>query len=359
MNLFTVDSQAMKLLIKVVGIFLWSFVAESFFVNSLRNLQPPVSQTVRGETVQTEWIKQRVNNFDLNDKRTWQMRYLENNYFLRDGGTVFIFVGGEVEVDEGWLLGGHMRDMAVQLQGAMFYVEHRYYGESRPTEDISAESLRYLSVDQALADLAQFVFHIKDKNVLLRNSPVILVGASYAAALSTWFVQKYPDLVNGAWVSSAPLKAQVDFFEYREVVSRAIEIAGGTNCSNRIERAFKKLEELIATKELTRLVKLFNLCFTLDPLNQLDIWNFFAGLTNAISHVVQTHRDITQDIQKMCAVITDNAIDDDIEALSKWWLSQDSVCFNHLYVNYVNTYNQSNWNDNQFWFGVRYVNFFC
>lgn len=99
---------------------------------------------------------------------------MENDYFLKDGGTVFIFVGGEVEIDEGWLVGGHMRDMAIQLQGVLFYVEHRYYGESRPTPDISSENLRFLSVDQALADLAQFVLHIKQSNFLLKNFPVIL-----------------------------------------------------------------------------------------------------------------------------------------------------------------------------------------
>lgn len=32
-------------------------------------------------------------------------------------------------------------------------------------------------------------------------------------------MQDYPEIENGALVSSAPLEVQVDFFEYREVVS--------------------------------------------------------------------------------------------------------------------------------------------
>lgn len=319
-------------------------------------LEPPVVAAVFGEVVQTKWIQQRLNNFDLNDERTWQMRYMENNFYLKESGTIFIFVGGEIEIDEGWLLGGYMRDMAIKLEGAMFYVEHRYYGQSRPTTDLSSENLLFLTVDQALADLARFIAHIKETNVLLRNSAVILVGASYAAALTTWFMQEHPDLAQGAWVSSAPLNAKVDFFEYREVVSKSIEIAGGSNCSQRIYRAYNELEKLITANELTRVEKLFNLCFPLNFSNQLDVSIFLSGLTNSFAHIVQWHRETTQDIQKMCSVINDGKIDEDIDALSQWWLSQNPNCFNHLYVNYVKVYNQSSWNGNELSFGVRLDN---
>lgn len=323
------------------------------FLQHFIYLEPPVVAAVQGEVVQTKWIQQRLNNFDLNDTRTWQMRYMENNFFLKDSGTIFIFVGGEVEIVEGWLLGGYMRDMAVNLAGAMFYVEHRYYGQSRPTADLSSANLQFLAVDQALADLARFIVHIKQTNILLTNSPVILVGASYAAALTMWFMEEYPDIAQGAWVSSAPVNAQVDFFEYREVVSKSIEIAGGTNCSQRINQALNELEQLIASNDLTRVEKLFNLCFPLDLSNQLDMSIFFSALTNSFSNIVQTHREQNQDIQKMCSDINDSGIDGDIDALSHWWLSKNTICFNHLYLNYVGAYNQSDWNGNQFWFGVR------
>lgn len=348
----------MRLSLKFIAfaIFLHLSVArlstKSFIVKSPKSLQPPVTNAAPDETVQTKWIQQRVNNFDLSDERTWQMRYMENSFFLEDGGVVFIHIGGENEIDDGWLLGGHMRDMAIELQGAMFYVEHRYYGESRPTPDISPENLRFLNVDQAMADLAHFILHIKQTNVLLKNSSVILVGASYGATLTTWFMQEYPDLARGAWVSSAPLKAQVDFYKYREVVSHAIRTAGGRKCSKRIKRAFHKLERLFAANELTGVETLFNLCFPLNSLNELDVSIFFISLANTFSHVVQRHQEANQDIQKMCSQIEDDAIDDDIEALSQWWLSLDSICYNHLYSNYVSEYNQSKWEDNEF--GMRY-----
>ena len=160
---------------------------------------------------ETNTIEQRLNNFDRQDNRTWQMRYLENNDHFQAGGPIFIYVGGEWSVSEGWLRTGHMYDMAKQLNGTMFYTEHRYYGESRPTEDLSVENLRFLNVDQALADLAHFITHVKATYPGTQDSGVIMVGASYSATMVTWFRQKYPHLVDGVWASSAPLLAQVDF----------------------------------------------------------------------------------------------------------------------------------------------------
>lgn len=38
-----------------------------------------------------------------------------------------------------------------------------------------------------------------------------MVGGSYAGTMAVWMRQVYPDSVDGAWASSAPLLAKVDF----------------------------------------------------------------------------------------------------------------------------------------------------
>lgn len=43
-------------------------------------------------------------------------------------------IGGEWDIDPGWLMGGLMFDMAAEHGGFLFYTEHRYYGYSHPTE---------------------------------------------------------------------------------------------------------------------------------------------------------------------------------------------------------------------------------
>jgi thymus-specific serine protease len=77
--------------------------------------------------------------------------------------------------------------------------------------DLSVENLKYLDVDQALEDLAHFIRVQKSSLPGATNSGVILVGASYTATMVSWFRQRYPELANGAWASSGPLHAQVDF----------------------------------------------------------------------------------------------------------------------------------------------------
>lgn len=78
--------------------------------------------------------------------------------------------------------------------------------------DFSTENLRYLSIDQALADIAYFIKHQKAAITGLANSKVVAVGSSYSAALATWARVKFPHLIDVTYASSAPLKAIKDFY---------------------------------------------------------------------------------------------------------------------------------------------------
>lgn len=60
--------------------------------------------------------------------------------------------------------------------------------------DTSTENLRYLNVDQALADLAYFI-ETKKKEKKLEESSVIVFGGSYAGNMAAWARLKYPHLI--------------------------------------------------------------------------------------------------------------------------------------------------------------------
>jgi Serine carboxypeptidase S28 len=326
--------------------------------------EPPFDSTTKfsdEEPVEEKWIEQRLNNFDPQDERTWMMRYLENSMYLEDGGPIFINVGGEWTVTAGWLMTGHMHDMARDLNGTMFYTEHRYYGESRPTDDLTVDNLRFLNVDQALADLAHFIVHIKETIPEVRNSGVILVGGSYSATMVTWFMQKYPHLANGAWSSSAPLEAKVDFVEYKEVVTEAIQALGGQNCSRRIESAIQELEKLYEDGNSGRIEELFRLCYQFKPADKLDVWSFFSTVSGPFSGLVQYHREANQDIQGVCSYLENLPIENDLEALAYWlWFGDGEIdpenfefCYNHHYENEVYFYNGTDWSDLAALFEIR------
>merc|ERR1711936_866485 len=61
-------------------------------------------------------------------------------------------IGGEGEASPGWLNYGQWYKWAEENNAAMFLLEHRYYGQSKPTEDMSTENMRYLSSRQGLED---------------------------------------------------------------------------------------------------------------------------------------------------------------------------------------------------------------
>ena len=56
---------------------------------------------------------------------------------------------------------GIVAQLTQATHGIGVILEHRYYGTSFPTPDISTENLRFLTTEQALADQAYFSKNIK------------------------------------------------------------------------------------------------------------------------------------------------------------------------------------------------------
>lgn len=58
-------------------------------------------------------------------------------------------------------------------------------------------NLGYLTVEQALADYAQFITDLKDTTPGAKHSPVVVFGGSYGGMLAAWLRIKYPHVVVG------------------------------------------------------------------------------------------------------------------------------------------------------------------
>ena len=109
----------------------------------------------------------------------------------------------------------------------MLDVEHRFYGLSYPTTDMSLENLEYLSAEQGLADLARIIAFVKQlKNT--ESSKVITFGGSYTGNLAAWFKAIYPHLSDGSISSSGPLVAETNFSAYMDVVNDAMVYYSGS-----------------------------------------------------------------------------------------------------------------------------------
>lgn len=97
----------------------------------------------------------------------------------------------------------------------LFVIEHRFYGESQPTADWSVTNFDLLNSEQALADFANFLTVM---NADMPTRQTIVVGGSYAGALSAWFRFTYPDLAIASWASSAVVQPWDDMWSYDEQI---------------------------------------------------------------------------------------------------------------------------------------------
>lgn len=78
--------------------------------------------------------------------------------------------------------------------------------------DLSRDSLRFLSSEQALADLATFILAMNQKNSLGADVKWVAFGGSYPGSLAAWLREKYANLVHGSISTSGPLLALADFY---------------------------------------------------------------------------------------------------------------------------------------------------
>ncbi|XP_016994833.2 thymus-specific serine protease [Drosophila takahashii] len=307
-------------------------------VRTLKNLNrgPPQQVVTKRAVVQEKWITQKLDNFDASNTATYQMRYLLNDEFQTEGSPIFIYLGGEWEIEQSMVSAGHWYDMAEEHKGVLVYTEHRFYGQSVPTSTMSTDNLKYLDVKQALADVAYFIETFKAENPQLANSKVLLAGGSYSATMVVWFKRLYPDLVVGGWASSAPLLAKVDFTEYKEVVGRAFLELGGQQCYNRIENGIAELESLFANKRGAEARAMLRLCNSFDDQNDLDLWSLFGSISNVFSGVAQYQS--TGDIEYYCDYLL--SFRDDATAIANfvYWGWGMPSCIDATYASTVEYY---------------------
>ncbi|XP_068601635.1 thymus-specific serine protease [Brachionichthys hirsutus] len=243
-----------------------------------------------GAVLEDQWFIQRLDHFDGADDREWKQRYFVNDAFHKPGGPVFLMIGGEGSANPAWMQYGAWITYAEKLGALCFMLEHRFYGKSHPTPDLSTENLRFLSSRQALADLAHFRAVTAEAQGLT-NSKWVAFGGSYPGSLAAWFRLKYPHLVHASVATSAPVLATVDFPEYLEVVWRSLA-SEDPECPLLVKQASDALvERLKDPKTYDNITKDFKLCSKLQIQTDMDLGLFLETLAGNFMDVVQYNRD--------------------------------------------------------------------
>ncbi|CAG2115175.1 unnamed protein product, partial [Medioppia subpectinata] len=245
---------------------------------------------------QEQWFDQRVDHFNKQDNTTFkQLYYIEDSYYKK-GGPVFLMISGESPVETAFITPfTYMGEMAKKYGALAVTLEHRYYGKSVPTPDLSTQNLKYLTLEVALKDLEQFSLYLT-KKLSLDGSKWVVFGGSYAGKLAAWFREKYPNIAVGAIASSAPVGSNMNCTGYLRVVSEAL----GKECSDNIRKANYEMEDLLKTPEgVVKLRKTLNLCDSFDGKNIDDIRYLAQLLGMNVAGAVQNNMGIDQIIKHM------------------------------------------------------------
>ncbi|XMA20160.1 hypothetical protein WAI453_012951 [Rhynchosporium graminicola] len=163
--------------------------------------------------------------YEPHSDEKFNLRYWFDATYYKDGGPVIVLQGGEISgaTRLRFLQKGLLHDLAVATNGIGVVLEHRYYGTSFPTQNLTTESLRFLTTDQALADQAYFAQNVvfaglESKNLTAPNTAYLAYGGSYAGAFVAFLRKFYPDLYWGAISSSGVTEAIWDFWAYWEPI---------------------------------------------------------------------------------------------------------------------------------------------
>ncbi|CAL8295962.1 unnamed protein product [Merluccius merluccius] len=305
--------------------------------------------------IKDQWFIQKLDHFNGADSRTWKQRYFVNDKFYRDGGPVFLMIGGEGPANPSWMENGTWLLYGQKMSALCLLLEHRFYGQSHPTTDLSTENMRFLSSRQALADLAHFRTVMGEAHGLTKSQWVAF-GGSYPGSLATWFRLKYPHLVHASVATSAPVHATVNFPEYLEVVWRSLA-SENPECPLLVEKASDTLiERLKEPKTFDAITKDFNLCSPLRLQSDMDSAFFLESLAGIFMDVVQYNQDNREfegvvgtnlTIKMLCGVMANASLGDPYSryaAVARLMMDTFSMkCFDGTYANYQRDMTNTSW----------------
>lgn len=222
---------------------------------------------------------------------TFTQRYWYTTEFARGPESPVLYYFCGEQTCGTWAL-ERMADTAKSLHASVVALEHRYYGQSRAftLEQMTPENMRFLTMHQALEDAAEV------QRTLTRDLPLkgkwISVGGSYSGMLAAFYRVKHPELVVGAWASSAPVNVQKTFWGADAITARSL----GPVCLSHFKQALGTAERAYDNVEERN--RLSNALFGVD-------WNEEWGKGSFLGSISGAPRSAAQGGQtsRLCAAL--------------------------------------------------------
>lgn len=229
---------------------------------------------------------QKVDHFTYNSDETFNQRIiLSTDHWGKDGSPIFFYTGNEGDIFMFANNTGFIWDIAPQFNAMIVFAEHRYYGTSMPfggKSFSSNDTIKYLTVDQALQDYAIIVEWIKS-SYNAPSSPVISFGGSYAGMLSAWFRMKFPHLIEGAVAASAPVTTFTGIYDCNKFYDQVTQDYRDYSqiCVEAIQASWPAIRRLARNKDGINFIhETFNICP--DERLTFNVDTFITFITNTL-----------------------------------------------------------------------------
>src|SRR3989338_44868 len=155
-----------KLVAFLVGVLVANIIVETYAyapTNIINKIQQEKRQ--KGKQVALTGFQnyvQKLDHFNTQNKATWLQRYVVNDTWWNreSGGPIFVQISGEGPLGLSDVQRLAMSTYAQKHNALQLSLEHRFYSPiaaTNPTATLATENLQYLSSQQALADLADFI----------------------------------------------------------------------------------------------------------------------------------------------------------------------------------------------------------
>lgn len=192
---------------------------------------------------------------DHNDpsKGTFQQRYWHTYEFYESGGPIILMTPGETNADgyEGYLTNVSINGLIAQQQsGSTIVLEHRFYGFSNPYPNLTVQSLRVHTIQQAIDDLVYFAKNVhlpmpNGRHLGPDKAPWVLIGGSYSGALTSWTMVNKPGIFWAGYASSAVVEAILDFWMYFEPIREHMP----SNCSADVKAVIAHVDKVFRSDD--------------------------------------------------------------------------------------------------------------
>lgn len=246
-------------------------------------------------------MRQYLDHFNPHSRTSINQTIYIGHKYSNVTSTLILFLGGRAPIRSYNIESNILTSLAKETESLIIGLEHRCFGASKPPGGLVPDQLRFCTIEQALADIDDFLQYANSK-LCTDVCRTVIVGSSYSGALATWFRVRYPQSSAGAWASSAPLEMKTAFPEYDLFVANRLDNIS-TGCLNKTKTVMDILHTTISTGDtqaISELKRTFGFNETQDDISFLYV---VAEVFATAVENVDTMLDLVND---HCQAITAN-----------------------------------------------------